>query len=269
MEDALWDRLYDPMAFEFLDLEKARAILDVGCGSGLWTWTLLRLQKKASVVGLDLDKAALTRARKNLGRRASLVCADASSLPFRQGSFDLTTCRRLLINLSPRASATTIQEMKRVVKKGGTVCPIEPSLTASSATHFSTLRGGLKFSRRLEKMFSDTDFTLGPRVAHLLLKAGLREVKVRGYLPVLSSVPPEYHAQLLTSVVHEDFRKASAEVEGVKTHLRRGVSPSRDGRTELSEEAELLDAEMEAQKRKGSFVSIAAFPMFVAKGRKR
>ena len=74
-----------------------RRVLDLGCGTGESLAALQRRYARASVIGLDLAHAMLVRAaartpwwRRTLGRPgASLVCADAESLPLAPASIDL------------------------------------------------------------------------------------------------------------------------------------------------------------------------------------
>ena len=81
----------DPMRIE------PRRVLDLGCGTGESLAALQRRYARAHVIGLDLAHAMLVRAaarapwwRRTLGRPgASLVCADAESLPLAPASVDL------------------------------------------------------------------------------------------------------------------------------------------------------------------------------------
>jgi ubiquinone/menaquinone biosynthesis C-methylase UbiE len=260
MTDTLWDALYDSKAMDFLDLAGANNILDLGCGSGMWTWTLRRLQNRARIVGLDSDASALTQAKKNLGARAELVRADASFLPFKEGCFGFVTCRRLLINLGPRKRGKVIAEMMRVAKTGGLVTSVEPSLQANKANHFSTVRGSLRFSKRLEKAVAGTDFTLGPRVAYYFVRAGLQKVDVWAYLLVTAHLPPRYHDLFLSTVVHG----------GGFVHALSTVRPPFRGRKGkmLLCEAERLDREVSRQRDRKALVSVTAIPVFITKGTK-
>jgi len=261
--DQLWEAYNDPVATSFLGLASHRRILDVGCGDGMWTWTLRRLarRKDLMLVGLDQDRKALELAKRRLAAGTDLVAADASSLPFREGSLDLVTCRRLLINLKPRKRRKVVQEMTRVARAKGTVSSVEPSLQTNRASQFSTVRGSLRFSRRLERAFAGTDFALGPRTAHLLVQQGLEGVKVWAYLLLYSALPPKYDSQFLNPVVHGGggFGHALATVP---PRLRRRMGGA------LQSEARRLDSEMRKQLDRGSFVSVSVTPVFVAKGTK-
>lgn len=63
-------------------------ILDVGCGSGWFTRRLSGLAG-VGVVGVDVDEASLAFGRR-CDPRTGYLLADALSLPFAEGCFDLT-----------------------------------------------------------------------------------------------------------------------------------------------------------------------------------
>jgi SAM-dependent methyltransferase len=258
--DTLWDALYDSKVMKFLDLASANSILDLGCGSGMWTGTLNRLRSKARIVGLDSDSSALVQAVKALGAKVELIQADTSLLPFREGCFDLVTCRRLLINLGPKMRRKVIREMIRVARAGGIVSSAEPCLQTNRANHFSTIGGDLRFDKRLEKLISGTDFALGPKVSYLFVREGLRRVGVWAYLLVRSYLPDKYDELFLSTVVHG----------GGFVHALSTVKPPLRGRTKnmLLQEAERLDREMRRQRDKKALVSVTAIPVFITKGTK-
>ena len=65
-----------------------KVVMDLGCGSGLYSHELLRRGAKA-VVGIDLNRKALSELVKNSCRGLHLICADAEHLPFRDETFDM------------------------------------------------------------------------------------------------------------------------------------------------------------------------------------
>jgi ubiquinone/menaquinone biosynthesis C-methylase UbiE len=96
-------------------LEQApRRILDVGTGTGAGALMLARRYPEAKVVGVDLSAAMLAQARRNtpaeLEHRVSFEQADASSLPFPDGSFDLASHANMI---------PFFDEVARVVSPGG------------------------------------------------------------------------------------------------------------------------------------------------------
>ncbi|MCG7199030.1 malonyl-ACP O-methyltransferase BioC [Marinobacter pelagius] len=66
-----------------------RTILDLGCGTGWFTRKLQALFPEARVVGVDLSPGMIEKARTASPDRIQWLTADAESLPFAAGSFDL------------------------------------------------------------------------------------------------------------------------------------------------------------------------------------
>lgn len=96
-------------ALESLPDAPARA-LDVGTGTGAVARLLAELWPDADVIGVDVSHGMIDEARR-LGRERYEV-ADASGLPFDDGSFDLVT----LNNMIP-----FFDELERVTRPGGLV----------------------------------------------------------------------------------------------------------------------------------------------------
>ncbi|MEJ3654725.1 class I SAM-dependent methyltransferase [Actinomycetes bacterium KLBMP 9759] len=71
-------------------------LLDVGCGSALFTAALYRASRRR-VALVDRSQAMLARAARRIGRTGpALLQADVFGLPFRAGSFDTVTCHGVL-----------------------------------------------------------------------------------------------------------------------------------------------------------------------------
>jgi SAM-dependent methyltransferase len=94
----------------------ARA-LDVGCGSGRWTYALSELG--ADVIGCDLTEGGLESAFEELGGRASvtLVQADIFRLPFRSQSFDFVMSWGVLHHTPDTLAA--FEKLVPLVRPGG------------------------------------------------------------------------------------------------------------------------------------------------------
>jgi ubiquinone/menaquinone biosynthesis C-methylase UbiE len=86
-------------------------VLDVGTGTGVAALALAEWFPDADVTGVDLSPAMVTEAERK-GGRACFQVADASRLPFEDGSFDLVT----LMNAIP-----FFDELARVTAPGGTL----------------------------------------------------------------------------------------------------------------------------------------------------
>jgi len=92
--------------------EKPARILDVGTGTGAGALTLARRFPAATVVGVDLSDAMLAQARRNTPAelRVTYERADASALPFPDGSFELVAHANMI---------PFFDEVARVVAPGG------------------------------------------------------------------------------------------------------------------------------------------------------
>lgn len=93
-----------------------RIVLDVGCGAGQ-TLIATTFEPGTTVIGVDLDKSALTLGRQ-LDQTISFVCARAECLPFQAEHFDFVFSRVALPYMNVHE---TLCEIWRVLKKGGMV----------------------------------------------------------------------------------------------------------------------------------------------------
>jgi SAM-dependent methyltransferase len=88
-----------------------RRVLDVGTGTGLAAGILAERFPAAEIVGVDLSPRMIEVARREHGdERVRFDVADAASLPYEDGSFDLA----ILLNMIP-----FVDELARVVEPGG------------------------------------------------------------------------------------------------------------------------------------------------------
>lgn len=89
--------------------------LDLGCGTGA---NLVRLTDAGwSVVGVDLSSDQLRRARARARDGVELVQADATALPFADGSLDAVACA--LLHTDVDDFAAVCREAHRVLKPRG------------------------------------------------------------------------------------------------------------------------------------------------------
>jgi ubiquinone/menaquinone biosynthesis C-methylase UbiE len=104
-----------------LDLLKPMAgeiILDVGCGTGVFTLDLLSLGSR--VIGLDISLPMLMRASKKLkGHPFQMVLADMLNLPFSESSFDKVVSITALEFVEDAKRA--VEELFRVTRRGGRI----------------------------------------------------------------------------------------------------------------------------------------------------
>jgi ubiquinone/menaquinone biosynthesis C-methylase UbiE len=94
--------------------ESPRRALDLGTGTGDGAFALARRFPEAHVVGADLAAAMIAEARRKtppeLADRVRFEVADAASLPFRDGEFDLVAMNNMI---------PFIDEVARVLAPGG------------------------------------------------------------------------------------------------------------------------------------------------------
>ncbi len=115
-----WSR---PVAAEFLDWLAFPADarwLDIGCGTGALSETILDRAAPRQVVGIDSSEAFLDFARSHLNdSRIAFRTEDVQALPVEDGAFDVAVAGLVLNFVADPASA--LSEMRRAVRPGGTV----------------------------------------------------------------------------------------------------------------------------------------------------
>jgi SAM-dependent methyltransferase len=115
-----WSRLVASRFVAWLAPLPGARCLDVGCGTGALTATILDALPRAYVCSLDASSAYVAFARSKIAdQRATFGAADAQSLPVRSASVDLVISG-LMLNFVPDP-ARALAEMSRVVRPGGTV----------------------------------------------------------------------------------------------------------------------------------------------------
>jgi ubiquinone/menaquinone biosynthesis C-methylase UbiE len=107
-----------------LALEPNMHVLEIGPGSGFYTKSLVDGGLSSRLVCLDVQPAMLQGLRKRFGAHApSVVCGDASALPFRAGSFDRVLMVTVLGEIPDREAA--LRECARLLGENGMVVVAE------------------------------------------------------------------------------------------------------------------------------------------------
>lgn len=115
-----WSRRVAREFLAWLSVESGRHWLDVGCGTGALTETVLAVAAPVSVKGIDPSEGYLQRARHQVNdQRATFEVGNALSLPVRDGSLDAVVSG-LVLNFVPDA-AKAVREMTRVAAIDGGV----------------------------------------------------------------------------------------------------------------------------------------------------
>lgn len=115
-----WSRAAGRVFLDWLSLPKGLRWLDVGCGTGAFTEIIQQLSGAAEIVGIDPSAAQISYAQsRHADESARFQIADARSIPFEDGSFDVAVSGLVLNFIPDREKA--ISEMRRVVRRAGTV----------------------------------------------------------------------------------------------------------------------------------------------------
>jgi ubiquinone/menaquinone biosynthesis C-methylase UbiE len=96
-------------------------LADIACGSGRFLGQLAQAFPAMPMTGADLSQAYLDEAARYLrGRRTiSFQQANAETLPFETGSFDIVTCIYLFHELPNEVRRRVTAEIARILKPGG------------------------------------------------------------------------------------------------------------------------------------------------------
>jgi SAM-dependent methyltransferase len=111
-------------------------VADIGCGNGVYLAELARRAVPSRVIGMDLSPGMLAAASARGIGAAALVNADATALPLRQASVDLTLAMHMLYHLPDPLDA--VRELRRVTRPGGAVV-----VGLNGAGHQEELRAAL------------------------------------------------------------------------------------------------------------------------------
>ena len=115
-----WSRLVARDFVDWLGVPAGQRWLDVGCGTGALSQTILDRAAPQSVMGIDPSEGFVAHARGVIDdRRAEFCIGDARALPVDDRVFDAAVAG-LVINFVPDM-AKAAAEMVRVARPGGTV----------------------------------------------------------------------------------------------------------------------------------------------------
>jgi ubiquinone/menaquinone biosynthesis C-methylase UbiE len=115
-----WSRLVAKDFLTWLNVTQETHWLDVGCGTGALSQTILGQAQPREVTGVDSSEGFVSYAKQQTAEtNITFVVADARTLPFAGESFDVAVSG-LVLNFVPEPEKA-VAEMARVTKSGGTV----------------------------------------------------------------------------------------------------------------------------------------------------
>lgn len=144
-------------AMQYLPLEAASRVLDVGCGGGANIAAMLARCPEGTVDGLDYSAESVAASRRKnaaaLGKRCTVLQGDVGAIPFADGSYDVVTAFETVYFWPDLPGA--FSEIRRVLRPGGRfllVCELgDPSdATWSGRIDGMTVYSGEDLKARLE-----------------------------------------------------------------------------------------------------------------------
>lgn len=158
-------------------------VLEIGCGSGVFTALLLEALPSATILATDLNERLLAAGRERIaqnttgGARVRFERADAARLPYPARAFDLVACRCVLIHQAD--PAVVAAEMHRVAEWGGYALAIEPDWGARAVYPDAEALAALLDLARRAQPYGFPDLLLGRKLFALLRAAGFAPVRLR------------------------------------------------------------------------------------------
>jgi len=175
-----WSRLVAKEFLPWLGIPAGRDWLDVGCGTGVLTQSILDAYAPRRIVGIDPSEGFLAFARQRVtDPRVSFQVAGAEALPVGDGDFDVVAAG-LVINFVPDQPKAT-QEMCRAARRSGTVAAYVWDYASEMQMMRQFWDSAIALNPAARNLDEGVRFPLcrpGP-LESLFKAAGLRDVSVR------------------------------------------------------------------------------------------
>lgn len=161
----------DNMTLPFVDLFSTDQdlILDAGCGSGRATVEISKVAKKGQIVALDIFDGSESIGSGDLLEnnlkiagitdQVRIVQGDVTDLEFEDNTFD-TAISVLLLNNLGKAKLKGLKELFRVLKSGGKILIIVPTLSLQTFAVMSVFSLILTSSKEWRSLFEQAGFSL-------------------------------------------------------------------------------------------------------------
>jgi ubiquinone/menaquinone biosynthesis C-methylase UbiE len=113
------------LLFKFGNLSASEIVLEIGCGTGVFTQRLLKkgIQR---FIAVDISLDLLKKARDSIGNpNVKFIVADVENLPFKDNTFDSAVGVSILHHLDFEIA---IKEISRILKQNGRIAFSEPNM---------------------------------------------------------------------------------------------------------------------------------------------
>ena len=175
-----WSRRIAPHFLDWLSVPADASWIDIGCGTGVLSSTILAKCSPASVIGIDSSEAFVEAARSQTSdSRFRCQQGNSEALPFEDGEF-FVAVSGLVLNFVGNKNKT-VAEMKRVVRPGGSVA----SYVWDYAGHMQIMRYFFDTAAELDSGAREFDDGVkapicrpGP-LSNLFKEAGLEDIEVQ------------------------------------------------------------------------------------------
>lgn len=138
-------------------LDKNSRILDAGCGTG-GTIKYLKKFGFSSIYGIDKSNVAVAFCKKRGLKNIRVSSID--KIPYENDYFDAIICMDVLYHKDIKVQKS-IEELKRVLKKGGIIYFEEPSYNWLRGTHDDAIETGHRFTlKELKKNLLRADLKI-------------------------------------------------------------------------------------------------------------
>jgi len=117
-----WSRLVAREFIQWLDMPAGLRWLDIGCGTGALTQTILQMANPSAVTGVDVSEPIVDFTRGNVtDLRVTFAVGDAQQIPADDESFDVAVSG-LVLNFVPDMSKALAEMMRVTAPHGIAAC---------------------------------------------------------------------------------------------------------------------------------------------------
>jgi SAM-dependent methyltransferase len=175
-----WSRLVAREFVQWLAIPRESCWLDVGCGTGALSQTILQTAAPRAVTGIDRSAEYVTFAREHVrDTRVAFEVGDAQALPVESASYDAVVAG-LMLNFAPQPPQT-VAEMVRGARPGGIVAAYVWDYAGKMQLMRHFWNAAVALDPAAVELDEGRRFPLcqPAPLTHLFHTVGLREVEVR------------------------------------------------------------------------------------------